>query len=208
MLYNTGRWRNIMFKEKEVRILEIDEAHFINKILNIGAIKQGEFFQRRYVYDFNPINPNKLIRLRTNGNKTTLTIKEIKDRYAIDGTEELEVEVDDFDNTNFILNQLGYKARNYQENYRKVFVLDNTEISIDSWPLIPTYVEIEGKNNNDVINTLTKIGYSLTDVTTLDVESIYREIYGINIKEIKELKFGDDSYESMLEYNKQMQQKL
>lgn len=197
-----------MFKEKEVRILEIDEAHFINKILNIGAIKQGEFFQRRYVYDFNPINPNKWIRLRTNGNKTTLTIKEIKDRYAIDGTEELEVEVDDFDNTNFILNQLGYKARNYQENYRKVFVLDNTEISIDSWPLIPTYVEIEGKNNNDVINTLTKIGYSLTDVTTLDVESIYREIYGINIKEIKELKFGDDSYESMLEYNKQMQQKL
>lgn len=197
-----------MVKEKEVTILEIDETHFINKILNVGAIKQGEFLQRRYVYDFNPINPNKWIRLRTNGNKTTLTIKEIKDKHAIDGTEELEVTVGDFDNTNIILNQLGYKARNYQENYRKLFLLDNVEISIDSWPLIPTYAEIEGKNNKDVINALDKIGYSLSDATTLDVESIYREIYGINIKEIKELKFGDDSYESVLEYNKQMQQKM
>ncbi len=197
-----------MVKENEVTILEIDETHFINKLLNVGAIKQGEFLQRRYVYDFNPINPNKWIRLRTNGNKTTLTIKEIKDKHAIDGTEELEVTVDDFDNTNIILNQLGYIARNYQENYRKLFLLDNVEISIDSWPLIPTYAEIEGKNNKDVINTLNKIGYSLSDATTLDVESIYREIYGINIKEIKELKFGDDSYESVLEYNKQMQQKM
>ena len=198
-----------MPKENEVTILEIDEEAFIKKILAYGAVKQGEFLQRRYVYDFKPINPNKWIRLRTNGSKTTLTIKEIKNKYTIDGTEELEIVVEDFDKTNTVLNQLGYRARNYQENYRKIFLLDNVEISIDSWPLIPTYAEIEGKNTFDVISAINKLGYNLDDITTLDVESIYREIYGINMKEIKELKFrGEDNHESVLEYNKQVQQKL
>lgn len=193
-----------MAREKEITILDIDEKSFIDKILTNGAVKKGEFLQRRLVYDFNPAESNKWIRLRTNGEKTTLTIKEIKDRSKIDGTEELETIVGDFDTTDAILNQLGYKARNYQENYRKIFMLDDVEISIDSWPLIPTYAEIEGKSNEDVVTALNQLGYSLDDATTLDVESIYREIYGINIMKIKELKFEGSNHESMLEHHKQM----
>ena len=79
-----------MAKEREVTILNIDEKGFVSKLLNNGAVKKDEFLQRRYTYDFNPILPNKWIRLRTNGKKTTLTIKEIKDKTAIDGTMELE----------------------------------------------------------------------------------------------------------------------
>ena len=137
-----------------------------------------------------------------------MTIKEIKDKNAIVEAEALEVKVDDFDVTNEILNQLGFIAHNYQENYRKVFILDNTEISIDSWPLIPVYAEVEGKSDRDVINTLNKLGYSLNDVTALDIEFIYEKIYGIDMKRIKKLKFSDSSYESMVEHNKQMKQKL
>lgn len=197
-----------MSNEKKVTILEIDEKNFISHILNKGAVKQDEFLQRRFVYDFNPVIPNKWICLRTTGEKTTLTIKEIKDRNAIVEAEALEVKVDDFDVTNEILNQLGFIARNYQENYRKVFILDNTEISIDSWPLIPVYAEVEGKSDRDVINTLNKLGYGLNDVTALDIEFIYEKIYGIDMKRIKKLKFSDSSYESMVEHNKQVKQKL
>lgn len=181
-----------MGKEREVTILNIDEKDFINRLLENGAVKQDEFLQRRYTYDFNPVKPNKWIRLRTNGKKTTLTIKEIKDKSAIDGTMELETVVGDFDVMNGILNELGYHYRNYQENYRKVYLMDGVEISIDSWPLIPTYVEIEGKTNEDVIKVLNKLGYTLDDITTLDVTSIYNEIYGIDLLKIKELKFEDN----------------
>ena len=66
----------IMHKEYECTILEID-TKFISKLENMGAKKIGEYFQKRYVYDFNPINENKWIRLRTNGIKTTLAIKEV-----------------------------------------------------------------------------------------------------------------------------------
>ena len=187
-------------KEIEIRILEINEEQFIDKILSLGGLKVGEFFQKRYVYDFNPVVSNKWIRLRTNGEKTTLAIKEIKDRNVIDGVDELEIVVEDFEKTNIILNKLGYKARNYQENYRKVYLLKNTEISIDSWPLIPTYAEIEGKNNDDVMEVLELLKDSGKE-TTLDVDSVYKEIYGIDMKQIVELKFGVKRNEGMLEYH-------
>ena len=193
-----------MAKEREVTILNIDEKDFVRKLLNYGAVKKEEFLQRRYTYDFNPILPNKWIRLRTNGKKTTLTIKEIKDKTAIDGTMELETVVGDFDVMNDILKELGYSYRNYQENYRIIYLMDNVEISIDSWPLIPTYAEIEGKINEDVVMALEKLGYTLKDATTLDVTSIYNEIYGIDLLKIKELKFEGSNHESMLQYNKQM----
>ena len=193
-----------MTKEREVTILNINENDFIKRLLNAGAEKKDEFLQRRYTYDFNPVIPHKWIRLRTNGKTSTLTIKEIKDKQAIDGTLELETIVGDFDITNEILNTLGYIPKNYQENYRKIYLLDNTEISIDSWPLIPTYVEIEGKTNDDVLNVLSKLGYTMDDVTTLDVVSIYKDIYGIDILSIEKLKFEENNHESMLEHNKQM----
>lgn len=175
-----------MKKEREVRILEINESDFTAKIISMGASSVGEFLQRRYIYDVKPVNPNKWVRLRTNGQKVTLTIKEIKDRNALDGTEELEIIVDDFDKTHEILNQLGYIARNYQENLRKIYILNDVEVTIDSWPLIPTYAEIEGKTNKEVL-AIVKLLESSGRVTTLDVDSIYKE-YGIDVKKIKELK--------------------
>ena len=193
-----------MAKEREVTILNIDEEMFIKRLLEHGAIKKNEFLQRRYTYDFNPVVPNKWIRLRTNGKKTTLTIKEIRDKNAIDGTMELETVVGDFDVMNSILKELGYVYRNYQENYRKIYVIENVEISIDSWPMIPTYAEIEGKSNEDVVRTLELLGYTLEEATTLDVTSIYNEIYGIDLLGRKELKCEGSNQVSMLEHNKQM----
>ena len=47
--------------------------------------------------------------------------------------------------------------------------------------MIPTYAEIEGKSNEDVVRTLELLGYTLEEATTLDVTSIYNEIYGIDL---------------------------
>lgn len=177
-----------MHVEYECRILEINKEEFIGKLEKAGAIKIGEYFQKRYVYDFNPVISNKWIRLRTNGKKTTLTIKEITDK-TVDGTKELEIEVSSFDDTNNILNELRYKTRNYQENSRISYMLDDVEIDIDTWPLIPTYAEIEGSSKECVDNLLKKLSICEKNITCLDVASIYNEIYNINILKIKELRF-------------------
>lgn len=194
-------------KEIEIRILNIDKKKFIEDIIALGAKKQSECLQKRYVYDFNPINPKKWIRLRTNGVKNTITVKEIIDNQVIDGTNELEVEVSDFNIANLILKELGYVPRNYQENYRIIYNLNGVEISIDTWPKIPTYVELEAKSEELIKKLLSIIEYNEKDLTTLDVASIYMNVYGIDIMSIKELTFDSNS-KNLLECNKQMQQKL
>lgn len=178
-----------MSKEYEVTILEVDDS-FESKLVGLGAKLVSDSMQRRYVYDVKPVNPNKWIRLRTNGKKTTLTVKEVKDKNEIGGTDEIEIVVDSFEGTNKLLESLGYVSRNYQENYRKMYVLNEVEISIDSWPMIPTYAEIEGKCEKDVLDVLELLGYTKGDYTTFDVVSIYK-LYNIDIMKIKELRFKD-----------------
>ena len=80
------------------------------------------------------------------------------------------------------------KSRGYQENKRTQYILNGVEIDIDSWPMIPTYVEIEGKNEEEVMNTLEILELPKDKVTTLDVDSVYKK-YGIDLKVIKVLKF-------------------
>lgn len=131
------------------------------------------------------------MRLRTNGEETTLTIKTVVDKNDLGGTQEHEVVVSDFEKMNDILEKLGYKHRNYQENKRIRYILDEVEIDIDTWPLIPTYAEIDGKNKEVVISILKKLDYFGSDkVTTLDVISIYNDIYNIDVLNIKELYFN------------------
>ena len=173
--------------EYEVRILEIDKDIFIKKLEKLKAEKVGYFFQRRYVYDFNPVVKGKWIRLRTNGRESTLTIKNIVSPL-IDGTKEIEIEVSDFDKCNFILNELGYHDKGYQENKRTRYYLDGVGIDIDTWPMLPTYVEIEGKSEKEVMTVVKKLGYNENEVTTLDVDSIYKK-YGYDVKKIDILKF-------------------
>ena len=177
-----------MNTEYEIRVLEVDVEKIIKKLDSLGATKVGEWEQKRYVYDFIPKRENQWIRLRTNGKQSTLTYKNVE-KDTIDGTKELEIVVDDFEKTNEMLEVLGYKSKGYQENNRIRYMLNGVEIDIDSWPKIPTYMEIEGKDEEEVNSTLELLDVDKDKVTALNCEDIYKKIYGINIDEIKNLTF-------------------
>ena len=176
-----------MKTEYELRVLEIDKDILIKKLGKLNAVKKGEYNQKRYVYDLKPADPGKWIRLRTNGMKTTLTYKDIVS-HKIDGTKELEIEVSDFEATNELLEKIGYKSKGYQENKRIQYELNGVEIDIDSWPLIPTYVEIEGKDEKSVLEMMKLLELDETKMTTLDVQSIFQN-YGIDLENMKDLRF-------------------
>ncbi len=174
-----------MHTEYEVRILEIDVDSIKNKLEEVGAKFEWDCLQRRYVYDFIPKVDGKWIRLRTNGLKTTLTIKNLVSS-EIDGTQELEIEVSDFEKCNLILKDLGYEAKGYQENRRIQYSLNGVEIDIDYWPHIPTYLEIEGPSEKAIYDIISNLGISKSDITTKDVEGIYQS-YGYTLSEIYNL---------------------
>ena len=168
-----------MKTEIEARLLEVDIEKFKKELEKAGAEFVGDWLQLRYCYDFNPVNPNSWIRLRTNGIATTLTIKDVTTK-KIDGTRELEIIVSDFSETDEILGKLGYHARSKQENRRIQYKLDGVEIDIDFWPMIPTYVEFEAESEEEIKNVCRKLDVKFDDLTTLDVSSIYEQ-YGFNI---------------------------
>ena len=173
--------------EFELKVLDVDQSLVREKLKNLGATFVANKDSRRYVYDFNPVNPNSWIRLREMGNDLTLTIKEIA-HDGIDGTKELEVVVSDFDSMHAILQKLGYTPRAYQENKRESYELDGVQIEIDSWPNIPVYLEIEGQDEASVNDVLKRLDLGDKIITSENTTKVYAR-YGINLHDIKDLRF-------------------
>ena len=96
-----------------------------------------------------------------------------------------------FEKTNNIFRKLGYNYRNYQKKRRITYNLDDIEIDIDFLPLVPPYVKIEGKNEEDVKRIIEKLNLNKNKITTYDVTSIYNDIYNIDILIIKNLSFKE-----------------
>lgn len=66
--------------------------------------------------------------------------------------------------------------------------MNEHEIDIDTWPRLPTYFEVEGKDKNDLEKILNLLGYSFEDAVSCTVDEIYQTI-GMDINNMKELKF-------------------
>lgn len=142
------------------------------------------------------INPNKWIRLRRTGNKSSITVKQIFNRKNnkgirtnnINDVKEVEVFVDDFEKAKELLNELGYYHKNYQEKRRICYEYNNIEIDIDMWPHIPPYMEIEAPCQEDIYTMLNKLNYCKKDAVVMNTDDVY-SYYGLDLYSYKELRF-------------------
>ena len=55
-----------MENEYEITVLDIDGMKIEKKLLEMGAVKEGDFFQKRNLYNFHEEYRGRFIRLRTN----------------------------------------------------------------------------------------------------------------------------------------------
>lgn len=176
-----------MNTEIEVRLLDIDKEDLISKLEKNNAEFIGDWLQIRYVYDFKPKQDNKWIRLRTNGITNTLTIKEVKDK-SVEGTKELEIEVSSIEDTDKILEELGYKKRSIQENKRIRYILNDVEIDIDTWPHLNSYVEFEARSEEQIKEVLKILELDYDKCITDNVEDLYLK-EGYTKEDLNNLKF-------------------
>ena len=168
--------------EYEVKILDVEPEEFAKKVAAMGFVPQGELSFRRFLFDTVPPDPNAMVRLRTDGEKSSLTYKSFLED-AIDGVKEIEVEVSDFDTCKNLLEASGLKVTSYQENKRRIFLnpeKPDTEITIDQWPGIPPYAEVEGKSVEDVEKILAELDVNPEKVTSASPKAIYK-LYGLDI---------------------------
>ncbi|KWW97481.1 adenylate cyclase [Carbonactinospora thermoautotrophica] len=173
--------------EYEAKVLDIDPDEIVNRIIDAGGEHVADRMMRRYVYDIVPGDESKWMRLRDTGSEVTLCVKEIVSD-AVDGTREAEVAVSDFETTHALLGMLGFTAKAYQENRRSSWLLDGVRLEIDSWPLIPPYLEIEGDSAEQVQDTAKWLGFAVDDLTSENTMAVYRR-YGYDLSTISDLRF-------------------
>ncbi len=89
-----------------------------------------------------------------------------------------------------LLGLLGFKPKSYQENRRTSFVLDNVQVELDEWPLIPPYLEIEGHTKDDVLRVADLLGYDEDQLTGENTVKVYAR-YEIDLQAIPDLRFRD-----------------
>lgn len=176
-----------MAREIEAKKLDVNVLQVVQQLKEIGARHLGTKKQRRYVYDINPNDPSTWMRLRTDGEVTTLTVKKIHDD-GIDGTEEWETEVDSFEHTHEMLEAMGFRAKAYQENIRSSYSVPGVQIEIDAWPKIPPYVEIEAFSAEHVHEIGRALGWAPEDLTSENTTKVYAR-YGIDLASVKDLRF-------------------
>ncbi|HLC51616.1 MAG TPA: CYTH domain-containing protein [Candidatus Nanoarchaeia archaeon] len=176
-----------MTLEYETKILNINVSEIIDKLRSLGAKqKHPETLMRRWVFDLDSDDP-EWIRLRDNGENVSLAYKN-KKSSAISGTEEIEVIVDKFEETAQILMNLKFKKNYYQENKRVTFVFNDIEFMIDTWPMIPSYLEIESSSEEKVKQGLKLLHLEDKEAGNLSMTETYR-FYGLDLHTFKELKF-------------------
>ncbi len=177
--------------EYETKVLDIDRNEIENKLRQLWSEEWEEMLMRRWVFDLSD-DTTAWIRLRDNGDKTTMTYKK---RWSkeIGNTEEIEIVVDDFEKTYELLNKMLRSGKYYQENKRKIFMytLDSwkqIEFSLDSWPMIPRYLEVESEDEETVRIWLDLLGLTWKDVWDMGVKNVYSK-YNIDLHKYEVLKF-------------------
>ena len=85
---------------------------------------------------------------------------------------------------------MGYTAKRYQENYREEWKLDGVTYDIDTWPDLPTYLEIEGGSERAVHEAAAAFDLDPTFASYGSVDEVYLQVLGRDILAESSLTFA------------------
>jgi len=179
--------------EFEARFLAVDVAAIAQQLKARSATcVMPRTLMRRIVFSNRDIEARGgWLRLRDQGDRSFLTYKQTAtaDR-AVDSILEAEVQVGDFEQTRVLLEAMGFTALRFQENYREEWHLDGVTFDIDTWPDLPTFLEIEGPDEAAVRHAATTLGLSFDDASFGSVDEVYLAVLGRDILTESRLTFA------------------
>lgn len=168
-----------MNNEIEASFLDIDKDSYRAKLEAAGAeCIKPEIMMRRTVFDS---GPHSFARVRDEGDKIVMTYKNFEDEDSIMGVKEVNLIVNNYDDAVKFIAGCGLEQKAVQETYRETWVLDGVEITIDTWPWIPTYTEIEGPSEEAVWSVAERLGLKKEDAMFGAVDKIYNHYYGVDM---------------------------
>ena len=169
-----------MDTEYEATFSPVDKDESRVKLEASGAkLAYPERLMRRTTFNLPPplASVHRFARVRDEGDRITMSVKQITGE-GIEGQKEAMVVINDFAQGIALLKSLGCIEKSYQETKRELWVLDGAEVTIDEWPFLEPYIEIEGTSESAVRAVAQKLGFDWKDARFCAVGTLYMERYG------------------------------
>ncbi|MET8829587.1 class IV adenylate cyclase [Streptomyces sp. NPDC004610] len=164
-----------MKNEYEAKFLAVDTAGLQAKLTALGAVQAlPRTLLTRKIFENDVLDGGAWLRLRDEGTRSTLTLKQVTDATTIDGTQEIETEVSDLHAMADILRRVGLTEVRYQENYREEWRLGEVAFDFDTWPDLPTFLEIEGPDEASVREAAALLDLDYAEARFGSVDEIYK----------------------------------
>ncbi len=172
--------------EYEATYENINKDDIRAKLIKLGAkLIKPEFIQKRIVFNLPQGHEieNAWLRIRDEGNKITMSLK-VLDGDKIYNQKETMLEVDSFKEAEKFLTLIGCKKKAFQESKRELWNLNGVEVTIDEWPFLEPFVEVEGRSEKDVKKMSNKLGFNYSEALFCSVDILYNRKYGIDLDKI------------------------
>ena len=135
------------------------------RISELGGKLQQKVLQRDCYFDDSVgslISADCCLRLRrqTAGNheEAVLAYKGPKEKTRLKKRQEINVVVEDADSAEKLAAALGYEKALSFEKKREIWGLDDCQVCLDELPMLGTYVEIEGPDEDKITRLQEKLG--------------------------------------------------
>ena len=165
--------------EYEATFIPVNKEDVRKRLRGVGAeLIKEEFLQKRICFELPKGNEIKgaWLRVRDEGDKITMSLK-IVDGDKITDQRETQLVVDNFSEAVSFLKTIGCEQKAYQETKRETWSLDGVCITIDEWPFLEPFVEVEGDSEDQVREVAEKIGFDYLKAKFCSVDVLYGEKY-------------------------------
>ena len=170
--------------ETEIKLAVLDPQPILDRIAALGYLQRGE---RQLEQDqlFDQRNgelrsAGQTLRIRTRGDRSTLTYKGPRFKAALKSREEIELDLSDGPAFILILAALGYYPSFAYEKFRTTFAKAGEPgiITLDETP-IGSFLELEG-DADWIDKTAEALGFSAVDYMTQSYAGLYRKFCQTN----------------------------
>ncbi len=176
-----------MQPEIEARFLNVNHDLLRKKLLDVHAkqiYSMREMSRKNFDFSDRRLQiKNGWVRVRNEGDLVTLSYKQL-DHRGVDGTKEVNLVVNNFDQTCLFLESIGLEAKSFQETKRESWILDNVQIELDVWPWIKPMLEIEADSEAELRRIAKLLELDWQDALHGSVEVAYQAEYDVTEDEI------------------------
>lgn len=176
--------------EYEATFSNIDKDEIRARLKNAGALLlKPEFLQKRVVYELPAGHeiPGGWLRVRDESDKITMSLK-VVNGDKIEDQKEICLTIDNFEKGQKFLTAIGARRKAYQESRRELWRLDETEVTIDEWPYLEPYVEVEGRSEAAVRTASAKLDFDYGQAIFGAVDVLYSKKYKISYETVNKTK--------------------